>query len=120
MYMAFKHPHLLFVLLSVGLFFTRFVAQEMGARFVQGKLFKIAPHIVDTLLLASGISLIVIVGYPLFPLNWLSAKLILVIGYIILGVLALKAPSKAARWTSAILALVCILGIVHLALSKSF
>ncbi len=119
-YMALKHTHLMFVVLSIGLFFLRFGCREAGAAFIRAKFFKIAPHIIDTCLLASGIGLIIVVGYPLWPINWLTVKLILVVAYIICGTIAIKASSKATRWIGAALALVWILGILHLAMSKAF
>ncbi|MDO3382220.1 SirB2 family protein [Gilvimarinus algae] len=118
-YMALKHSHLLLVVLSIGLFFLRFIAREAGARFTQAKFFKIAPHIIDTCLLATGIGLVIVVGYPLWPVNWLSVKILLVIAYIVCGIIAMKATSRVKRWGAALLALVWILGILHLAMSKT-
>ncbi|UTF60483.1 SirB2 family protein [Gilvimarinus sp. DA14] len=119
-YMALKHTHLLLVVLSIGLFFVRFLAREAGAGFIRAKFFKIAPHIIDTCLLASGIGLILVVGYPLWPINWLTVKLLLVVAYILSGVVAIKASAKSTRWVAAALAIVWILGILHLAMSKAF
>ncbi|WP_049721908.1 SirB2 family protein [Gilvimarinus polysaccharolyticus] len=119
-YMALKHSHLMLVALSIGLFALRFIAREAGARFVQAKFFKIAPHIIDTCLLISGFALMFTVGYSLWPINWLSVKLLLVIAYIVTGVIAMKATSKCKRWAAGALAFVWIMGILHLAMSKGF
>ncbi|MDO6745607.1 SirB2 family protein [Gilvimarinus sp. 1_MG-2023] len=119
-YMALKHTHLLLIVLSIGLFFLRFIATQCNARFIHAKPFKIAPHIIDTALLLSGISLIILVGYPLWPINWLTVKLLLVVAYIGCGIVAMKSSTKAIRWGAAAGALLCIAGILHLALSKSF
>ncbi|MCP8898677.1 SirB2 family protein [Gilvimarinus xylanilyticus] len=118
--MALKHSHLLFVALSVGFFLIRFIGREAGANFVRGKFCKIAPHVIDTLLLATGVGLVVVVGYPLWPVNWLTVKLALVVSYILLGVIALKSTRKTPSRVAAALAIACILAIGHLAVSKAF
>lgn len=118
-YMALKHTHLMLLTLSIGLFVIRFLARQAGAGFVQLKVVKIAPHIIDTLLLLSGFALMFTMGYPLWPINWLSVKLLLVVAYIITGIIAMRANSKAKRWLAAALAIVWICAIVHLAISKS-
>ncbi|WP_319835092.1 SirB2 family protein [Gilvimarinus gilvus] len=120
MYIALKHSHMLLVAISVLLFFTRYISSEVGAQFVKAKFFKIAPHIVDTLLLATGIALIFTVGYSLWPINWLTVKIALVVAYIIAGTVAMKGAGKGKRRVAALVALICIMGILHLALSKSF
>ena len=119
-YMALKHSHLMFVVLSIGLFALRFFAREAGARFIHAKFFKIAPHVIDTCLLLSGFALMFTVGYSLWPINGLSVKLLLVIAYIVTGVIAMKSVSKAKRRAAGALAFVWILGILHLAMSKAF
>lgn len=120
MYTALKHSHMLLVALSVALFFTRFISRELGARFIRARFFKIAPHIIDTLLLATGIGLIAVAAYPLWPLNWLTVKIALVIAYILSGFVAMKSAGKGRRWLAALIALLCIMAILHLALNKSF
>ncbi len=51
---------------------------------------KITPHVIDTLLLLSGIALVA--RYQLYPTQqpWLAAKLTALVAYIILGSLALR------------------------------
>lgn len=119
-YMALKHTHLLLIIISVGLFVLRFASREARARFVQAKIFKIAPHIIDTGLLLSGFALMFTVGYSIWPINWLSLKLLLVIAYIVTGMIAMKATSTLKRWSAAALALIWIAAIAHLAISKTF
>lgn len=120
LYTALKHSHMLLVTLSVALFFTRFICRELNAGFIRAKFFKIAPHIIDTLLLASGVGLIILVGYSLWPVNWLTVKITLVIAYILSGFAAMKVTSKGGRWLAALCALLCVMGILHLALAKNF
>ncbi len=54
------------------------------------KLVRILPHIIDTILLASAIALLFrIQQYP-FSHQWLTAKVVALVAYIILGTYALK------------------------------
>lgn len=54
------------------------------------KLVKILPHIIDTILLASAIALLFKVQqYPLSH-PWITAKIVALVAYIILGIVALK------------------------------
>jgi uncharacterized membrane protein SirB2 len=98
MYMAFKHFHLLMVVLSVSFLLLRFALSLKPAAVLQTKFFKIAPHIVDTLLLVSAVMLMVTIQQYPFVNPWLTEKLIALLAYIALGVMALKGRTKAMRW----------------------
>jgi uncharacterized membrane protein SirB2 len=74
---------------------------------LQARWVRIVPHVIDTLLLASGIGLAVLIQqYPLVH-GWLTAKLIALILYIGLGTLALKRGKtrgqRIAAWVAALL-----------------
>lgn len=99
MYMMAKHIHLTAVALSILLFITRFVWSEFNADILQKKWAKILPHVIDTILLVSAITLCVILSqYPLVT-TWVTVKLLGVIAYIILGLFALKkASTKMGKW----------------------
>ena len=51
---------------------------------------RIAPHIIDTLFLASGIALVVMLGLNPMQHSWLLAKFTGLFGYIVLGAIALR------------------------------
>jgi uncharacterized membrane protein SirB2 len=51
---------------------------------------RVAPHIIDTLLLLSGITMAVVLGISPFVQPWLAAKLTALVAYILLGSVALK------------------------------
>jgi uncharacterized membrane protein SirB2 len=98
MYMAFKHTHLLLVVLSVSFLLLRFVMNLRSTPLLQRKFFKIAPHVIDTFLLLSAVGLMLIIRqYPLVN-PWLTEKVFAVIAYIILGVMAFKGRTLAIRW----------------------
>ncbi|MFM2481283.1 SirB2 family protein [Celerinatantimonas sp. YJH-8] len=57
---------------------------------LQHPFLRISPHVIDTLLLGSGIWLCVLLGVYPFWNNWLTAKLLLLIVYIGVGTMAIK------------------------------
>lgn len=113
-----KTIHLGLVILSVSFFIFRFAALQLNAPLMQQRWMRIAPHMIDTLLLASGIALAV--GFHISPLrsHWLLAKLVLIVGYILLGILAFRAKNPRRAIPLALLALVMILGAALMAIYK--
>jgi uncharacterized membrane protein SirB2 len=105
-YALIKHLHLVTVVITLALFLLRGVWMMMDSPRLQARWARIVPHINDTLLLASGIALAVLMQqYPLVH-GWLTAKLFALIAYIVLGTLALKrGKTKAQRVTAWIAAL---------------
>lgn len=90
MYTAFKHIHLLTVALSFGLFALRGIWMLLDSDKLQKRWVKIVPHMIDTLLLVSAIGLMIqLQQYPLTS-GWVTAKLLGLIAYIVLGTVALK------------------------------
>ena len=62
---------------------------------------KVAPHIVDTLLLVSGVTLVIY--FQIYPTEqtWLAAKLLALVVYIVVGSIALKrGKTRAIRITA--------------------
>ncbi len=87
MYMAMKHIHLTAIALSVLLFVTRYIMVMANSSIINKKFFKITPHVIDTIMLASGVALIFITGFIPFTAGngWLTEKLTCVLAYIALG-----------------------------------
>lgn len=118
MYQALKHIHMLLITLSVGLFIIRFVWLLQGSSLLKRKWVKILPHTIDTLLLVSAINMLVLVPWHLQP--WLWEKLVLVTCYIGFGFMVMKfAKTKPGKISAFVAALLCVLGIVHLAVTKT-
>lgn len=85
-----KTIHVSTVILSYALFFTRGVWMIRRSAQLQRRWVRIVPHVIDTLLLASGVTLAVLIHqYPLVD-GWLTAKLAGLIVYIGLGLVALR------------------------------
>ncbi len=87
---ALKHLHVTCVALSYALFFLRGIWVLRGSPILRQRWVKIAPHAVDTLLLASAITLAWRLGLSPLAQPWLMAKIIALFGYIGLGFVALR------------------------------
>ncbi|HSD61333.1 MAG TPA: SirB2 family protein [Burkholderiales bacterium] len=96
-YLAVKHLHVTCVVLSFTLFVLRGLWMISGAPMLQRKWVKVLPHVIDTLLLAAGITAAVMIRQYPFVAEWLTAKVFGLIAYIILGTLALKRGKTRSR-----------------------
>lgn len=80
---------------------------------------KIAPHIIDFVLLASGITLIVLTQINLFEQPWLMAKLIALLAYIALGLFVLRfARSNGMRQLGFVAAILVFAYIIAVAMTR--
>lgn len=93
--------HVATVMLSLFGFVLRGVLRFSGSDLINRKWLKIAPHIVDTVLIVSAITLLL--QASLNPLNtpWLLAKIVALIIYIGLGLIAFRFASSrsVALWS---------------------
>ncbi|MEH6464632.1 MAG: SirB2 family protein [Shewanella psychromarinicola] len=90
LYPAVKHTHMLLVATSVTFFIVRFVLHLRQSPIMEKKFVKVAPHVVDTFLLLSGFTLCFMIKQYPFVDPWMTEKIICVVAYIALGVMALK------------------------------
>lgn len=118
MYMALKHSHMLLVALSGLLFLLRGIWMLLDSPRLQQRWVKIVPHVIDTLLLATAIGLMFqIQQYPIAQ-SWLTAKVVALVVYIVLGTIAIKrGKTKAIRSLALVLALLCFAYLVSVAFS---
>jgi uncharacterized membrane protein SirB2 len=85
-----KLIHMSFAALSVGLFTVRGIWMLLESPQRDARWTRIAPHVIDTLFLATGIWLAVRIGQYPFVQPWLTAKVFGLVAYIVLGSIALK------------------------------
>lgn len=90
MYSTLLTIHLLTVLTTIALFVLRGAWMLAGSARLRDRWVRILPHAVDTLLLASGIGLAWRLGQAPLVDDWLTAKVIALAAYILLGTVALK------------------------------
>lgn len=90
MYAEVKLAHVIFAAGSIGLFALRGGFGVLAAKPLKRRLWKVLPHVVDTLLLAMGVWLAVLLRLNPLHVTWLGVKILCVIAYIVLGVLAFR------------------------------
>lgn len=120
-YLALKHLHVTCVVLSGLGFCLRgwWMLRESPLR--QQSLTRVVPHIVDTLLLGSALTMAWMSGQYPFVNGWLTAKLFGLLAYILLGMMALKrGRTKAIRARYFGLALLAYIFIVSVALTRNY
>lgn len=118
-YLAVKHVHMTFAALSGVFFFVRGIWMLCDSVLLQQRWVKVAPHVIDTVLLASALTMVVWSGQYPFAQNWLTAKLFALIAYVLLGMIALKhGKTKTVRTAAFIAALAVFAYIVKAALTR--
>ncbi|MFZ6741885.1 SirB2 family protein [Undibacterium sp. JH2W] len=118
-YLAIKHLHLTCVGLSGSLFLLRGFWRMRDSVLLNQRWVRIVPHLIDTLLLASALTLAVMSGQYPFQQNWLTAKLLALLLYIVLGTIALKRGKTPAIRTAAFAAAILTFAyIISVALSR--
>jgi len=100
-----KYVHIGCAVLSGSGYFIRGVWMLNDSPWLQKKWVKVAPHIIDTMLLASALALTVqIQQYP-FVHGWLTAKVLALLAYIVLGTIGIKRGKtrhmRIAAWLAA-------------------
>ena len=119
-YVVVKLVHQTAVTLSISGFFIRGAASLSGAQWVNSRAAKTLPHLVDSVLLLSALALAWMLRLTPGNAPWLLAKIVGLVVYVGLGVVALRPgrPLKvrAAAWVAA---LATVGWIVSVAVTKS-
>jgi uncharacterized membrane protein SirB2 len=100
-----KSVHIGCAVLSGSGYFIRGLWMMRESPWLQKKWVKVAPHIIDTTLLVSALALTIqIQQYP-FVHNWLTAKVVALLAYIVLGTIGIKRGKtrniRIAAWLAA-------------------
>ena len=121
-YLALKHLHMSFAALSGTLFLLRGVLmlrRKSNEPLLRKTWLDRSSHIIDTVLLASALTMVVWSAQYPFVLPWLTAKVIAVVAYIIAGAVALRrGKTKGIRAGAFVTALLIFGYIVKLAVTK--
>lgn len=96
LYLTVKEIHILFAGLSILLFVLRGSFTVLASKPLSHRVWKVLPHVADTCLLALGIWLAAMLRLNPLHVTWLGVKLLCVIGYIVLGILAFRI--QRPRW----------------------
>ncbi|MDM7862134.1 SirB2 family protein [Alteromonas sp. ASW11-36] len=118
-YILLKQAHIVLAVTTLFSFIIRGYWMITDSSLLQHKWVKTIPHIIDTLLLSSAIALMIMAGFYPWVFDWVAAKILLLLLYIVFGTIALKrGKTKSQRILAFIAALICIGLIFKSALSK--
>ena len=87
---AIKLFHIAFAVVSIFGFLVRGIWMLAESPRLQQRWVRVAPHIVDTLLLLSGLSMAIMFRISPMSQAWFGVKLLGVVAYIVIGSIALK------------------------------
>jgi uncharacterized membrane protein SirB2 len=119
-YTTLKVLHLGSVILSISGFTARGMLMLLDSPLIWNRWVRTLPHIVDTLLLLSGLWMAVLINQHPGSSGWLTAKLVALLAYIGLGFIALRlGRTKSIRVAAFIGALLCFAYMVLVAISKT-
>lgn len=119
-YLAIKHLHVTCVALSGLGFSLRGFWMLTGSPLLQARLTGIFPHVIDTVLLGSALTLAYLSGQYPFVQPWLTAKVCGLVAHIVFGAIALKrGRTRRVRLIFFVLALLAFGYIVGVALTRS-
>jgi len=113
-----KLIHLIFIFSSFISFTSRIGLSVFKPSLLQNKFIKIAPHVIDTILLLSGITLVIQGNWLAGEFGWIVSKFVLLLAYIGLGVMAMRF-SGIKRWLAFVAAIICFISIFIIAITKN-
>jgi uncharacterized membrane protein SirB2 len=118
-YVLLKHLHVTCVVLSGLGFALRFFWAMTDSPRLRARWTRILPHLVDSTLFFSAFFMVWMSGQYPFVQGWLTAKVLVLLAYIVLGAMALK-PGRAlvSRLKFGLLAALAFAYIVGVALSR--
>jgi uncharacterized membrane protein SirB2 len=118
-YFALKHLHMSFAAMSGALFFLRGIFMLRESPLLHKAWINRSSYVIDTVLLASALTLVGWSGQYPFVVPWITVKVIAIIAYILAGAVALKrGKTKGIRTGAFAVALLIFAYIVKLALTK--
>ncbi|SPE27544.1 Invasion gene expression up-regulator, SirB [Burkholderiales bacterium] len=101
-----KQIHVGAVVLSLAGFFARGLGSFAHGAWISSRAARRYRDSVDTVLLVSAIALAYVLGVSPLAHPWLAAKIVGLLAYIVLGVVALRAdlplPARLAAWLAAL------------------
>ena len=105
---------------SISLFLLRGMWMLNDQLALRGRWVRIVPHVIDTILLASAIAMVVMSQQYPFYASWLTAKVLALLVYIGLGMVALKrGKTKRVRAVAFVGAVATFAYIVGVAVTRS-
>ncbi len=120
-YPLLRNVHIATAAITSVLFVTRLALDAWGNTRWRNTPLRWVPHLNDTVLLLAGIGLVIVTGWMPLVHHWLTLKILLLLGYIMAGKLALDVQGTArSRAIAAAAALAQLAGIFFLAFTRPF
>ena len=117
--MLIKHLHMSLAVLSICFFTLRFASLLFKSEQLNKKWVKISPHVIDTLLLVLGFTLMMKLALNPMEHQWLAEKLLAMVAYIVTGYYTLKlARNRSMQIIGYLGAMGWVLLVIRLAMTK--
>lgn len=107
-----KLVHVAAVLASGSLFFLRGAAVQLGAQWAMAAPLRYLSYTIDIVLLTAALMLVTILHQYPFIDPWLTVKILLLVVYIVLGILALKRGYRPGMRLASWLGALAIFGLI--------
>jgi len=118
-YFGLKHLHMGVAVLSGSLFFLRGLMMLRESPWLHNAWLARGSYVIDTVLLASALTLMFWSAQYPFVLPWLTVKVVAVVAYIVAGAVALRrGKTKGIRISALVIALLTFGYIIKLAVTK--
>ena len=118
-YLLIKQLHITCAVISGSLFVLRGMWMLLRPELLQHRWVRVVPHVMDTLLLGTALTMVTLSGQYPFVLPWLTAKVVALLVYIVLGAVALKRGKTRAVRSMALVGAILVFGyIVAVALTR--
>ena len=115
-YLVLRNAHIACAALTITLFVLRGALMLSNSPWQQNVVLRYLPHAVDTVLLTTALMLIAVIHQYPFAAGWLTAKVVLLVVYIVLGSIALKrGRTKRIRIVALVAALLTVAFLVTVA-----
>ena len=89
-YLTLRHVHITCAILTIALFVLRGALMLADSPWLQTRLLRTLPHVIDTVLLTSALMLTTVIHQYPFSTGWLTMKVGLLVVYVVLGHYAIK------------------------------
>lgn len=113
-----KSLHVVLIFSSLASYVVRILLLQFKPQALHNKFSRIAPHVINTLLIISGVALILLGGWLDRDFGWIISKFILLLAYIALGVMSMH-NTGLKRWAMFAGAMACFVTIFVIAITKN-
>jgi uncharacterized membrane protein SirB2 len=114
LYDLLKLGHVSAVVVSGSLFAYRYVRLNLHPDQPLARPLKVLPHVNDTVLLACAIGMLSLLGLNPLTSPWLTAKILALLVYIVIGAICMRSPPGSRRQTVSFVAAISVFAYILL------